>query len=154
MSAKVLQLVNSSYFSTGRVTSSIERAIEYLGTERLRYIVLSASVFAPLGEPAPGFSLARFQETSLRVAQLSERFVPSAGPAAFVAGLLHDVGLLVLALGMPARAGVGAGGRARAGRGGAARRARARRICRARCGRSRRERTPLVRARRAVVMAV
>ena len=103
MCAKVLQLVNSSYFHTGQVTSSIEHAIAYLGTERLRYIVLTASVFAPLERaPFSGFSVDRLQQTSLAVARMTERLVGGkAGHDPFVAGLLHDLGQLVLALGIP-----------------------------------------------------
>lgn len=104
MCAKVLQLVNSSYFSTGHVTSSIEQAVAYLGTERLRYILLTAGVFSPLErDPFPGFSIGQLQQTALHCARSCERMVGKVnGQRAFVAALLHDIGQIVLAIGMPA----------------------------------------------------
>jgi len=45
LSAKVLQLVNSAYFGSGRRTSSVADAVSLLGTEQLRYIGVTASVF-------------------------------------------------------------------------------------------------------------
>ncbi len=105
MSAKVLQLIGSSYFSNGRAPTSIEDTVAVLGADRLRYIVLSASVFAPLdAEPVPGFSVAQLQQRSVAVAERVERTLgAAAGPHAFVAGLLHDVGRVALAVGMPER---------------------------------------------------
>jgi HD-like signal output (HDOD) protein/CheY-like chemotaxis protein len=109
MSAKVLQLVNSSYFATGQVTSSIEEAVRQLGTERLRYVLLTASVFSPADhDPFPELSLDAAQQHALRCARAIDRS-GFAGPRsagadadqAFVAAILHDIGQLVLALGLP-----------------------------------------------------
>ena len=102
--AKVLQLVNSAYFGQGRTIASIEQAVSNLGTERLKFIAMTASVFSstsPEREIA-GFSLADLQETSIRVGTLARKLLGRAPEAeeAFVVGLLHDVGRAILALGM------------------------------------------------------
>ena len=101
LSAKVLQLVNSAYFGTGQVTTSIQQAVALLGTDRLRYIALTASVFsAPGADDACGFSLQELQRGAMRAAWLARAIAdPPVRDEAFAATLLHDVGHVVLALG-------------------------------------------------------
>jgi HD-like signal output (HDOD) protein len=101
IAAKVLQLVNTAYFGTGHATSSIEQAVGQLGTEKLRYIALTASVFYAVDE-VPGLSLDELRRSSYEVARVAKTMVtPSRGDDAFAAGLLHQVGKLIFALGMP-----------------------------------------------------
>jgi HD-like signal output (HDOD) protein len=101
LSAKLLQLVNSAYFGTGQVTTSINQAVALLGTDRLRYIALTASVFsAPDPKDPSGFSIEELQHRSMRAAWLAREFAePATRDEAFSATLLHDVGHVVLALG-------------------------------------------------------
>lgn len=104
LSAKLLQLVNSAYFGTGQVTTSIQQAVALLGTDRLRYIALTASVFSsPTGEDgACGFSLSELQRGAMRAAWLARTIAePAIRDEAFASTLLHDVGHVVLALGRP-----------------------------------------------------
>lgn len=100
LSAKLLQLVNSAYFGTGQSTTSIQQAVALLGTDRLRYIALTASVFSsPEGANSGGFSLQEMQQESMRAAWLARAFAePAQRDEAFAATLLHDVGRVVLAL--------------------------------------------------------
>jgi putative nucleotidyltransferase with HDIG domain len=102
IAAKLLQLVNSSYFGTGHKTSSIHQAVTLLGTEALRFIALTASVFTA-GLPGEyGLWVHELQETSMRVASLACAFsAPADRDEAFAAALLHDVGHLVFALVRP-----------------------------------------------------
>ena len=101
LSAKLLQLVNSAYFGTGQVTTSIQQAVALLGTDRLRYIALTASVFSsPGNDDACGFSLQELQRGAMRAAWLARAIAdPAVRDEAFAATLLHDVGHVVLALG-------------------------------------------------------
>jgi HD-like signal output (HDOD) protein len=101
LSAKLLQLVNSAYFGTGQSTTSIHQAVALLGTDRLRYIALTASVFSsPGADDAWGFSLQDLQRGAMRAAWLARTIAePAARDEAFAATLLHDVGHVVLALG-------------------------------------------------------
>jgi len=103
IAAKLLQLVNSSYFGTGHKTSSIQQAVSVLGTEALRFIALTASVFTA-GMPGQyGLWMHELQETSMRVARLACAWsAPADRDEAFAAALLHDVGHLVFALVRPA----------------------------------------------------
>lgn len=97
MSAKVLQLVNSGYFGSGESTSSIPEAVSQLGTEQLRYICMTASVFsAARVADFPGFSLQSARCDASRTAQLAT------SDEAYAGALLQDVGKIVLAVGFPA----------------------------------------------------
>jgi putative nucleotidyltransferase with HDIG domain len=100
ISAKVLQLVNSAFFGVTRDITNIRTAIGYLGINTLQSLVLSVEVFRSFQsqKKIPGFSFDDLQAHS----QLTARIIGSlpglkgiAG-AAVVAGLLHDVGKLVL----------------------------------------------------------
>ncbi len=100
--AKVMQIANSAAFGEAE-TTSLPRAIHYLGLELLRAIALSTSIYAPPSGPPLPFSLERMQDVALRAAGLARRYVrnPALADIAFVTALLHDVGRLVLALGLP-----------------------------------------------------
>lgn len=104
MTAKVLQLVNSAFMGISRHVSTPGEAIVYLGTETLRALALSASIFCQFQpKDLPGFSAERLQDHSLKVGTLARDIAKSLGlPAsaredAFVGGMLHDAGKLLLA---------------------------------------------------------
>jgi len=106
MSAKVLQLVNSSYFGIAQTVSSVSKAVTYLGLELLKVLAISAHVFGAVHmAPIEGFSLEEVQNESLLVAQLAKRFLNNSkmGDEVFGAAIVHDVGRIVLALGVPDR---------------------------------------------------
>lgn len=104
MAAKVLQLVNSAYFGLAQRLSSIHHAVLYLGVELLRGLTLTASVFSAYnGASCRGFSLEELQSHSTQSARIARRLLkgrPSADEG-FTAGLVHDVGQVVLATGFP-----------------------------------------------------
>ncbi|MBL0213815.1 MAG: HDOD domain-containing protein [Myxococcales bacterium] len=104
LSAKVLQLVNSAYFGSGQRTSSIADAVTLLGTEQLRYIGVTASVFSSLTEdPFPELPLHELQKHAVCTGTLARRLMAGGlAQEAFAGGLLHDVGRVVLAVGFPA----------------------------------------------------
>ncbi len=101
LSAKVLQLANSAYFGRRTPVSTISGAVAYLGVDILRTLVLQAEVFRAfkVDPPIPGFDVSRLHQHSLNVARLAAQLVGDqpGRDEAFTAGLLHDVGLLVLA---------------------------------------------------------
>ncbi|MGC9949763.1 MAG: response regulator [Bryobacteraceae bacterium] len=108
MTAKVLQLVNSAFFGIRRqITDPIE-AVIYLGPEMVRQLVLVASAFRAFQpKSAHLFSIERLQSHSLAVGGLARRVAQSLELSAvlvdfaFVGGLLHDVGKLLLACNYP-----------------------------------------------------
>lgn len=103
MSAKVLQLVNSAYFGLARRIASITEAVSYLGVELLKGLSLSAQIFSAAEGGPRHFSIDQLQEESLKTARLARRFFTDRERAeeAFTAAIVHDVGTLVIALGLP-----------------------------------------------------
>ena len=101
MAAKVLQLANSAYFGPRNPVNGIRQAVAYLGLEALRALALGAETFRQFSASPPiaGFDLEELERHCARVARLAREICerPAAGDEAFAAGLLHDVGLLVMA---------------------------------------------------------
>lgn len=104
MTAKVLHLVNSAFFGLPRQISSPGQAVAYLGLDTIRALVLSLHAFGQFdSSPVNGFSLDALWTHSLEVASgakrlgLLEALPRKAVDEAFVAGLLHDIGKIVLA---------------------------------------------------------
>ena len=93
-------------FGTQQRMASIQQAVSFLGFNSIKSLVLTSHVFSSLeSSRVPGFSLERFQTYSLTVAALAKRFLAHSPFAdeAFTAGLLHDLGRLVLVLRLPSR---------------------------------------------------
>jgi putative nucleotidyltransferase with HDIG domain len=109
VAANILHLVNSALYARTGTISSVRHAISLLGTGKLRNAVLGMSIARVWNrvKMPPTWSMARFNMHSAAVALLSDLLAQRL-PAvvypegAFVAGLLHDVGRLLLALGLPA----------------------------------------------------
>jgi HD-like signal output (HDOD) protein len=105
ISAKVLQLVNSAFFGLPREVSSVKTAVGFLGIDTLQNLVLSAGVFSIFDqlEKLPGFSCEELQAHSQLTVKIAGQIPASAHVRgiAVVAGMLHDVGKLVLATRAP-----------------------------------------------------
>ena len=101
MSVKLLQLVNSSFFGLPTDISDIGRAATFLGLNMLRDLVLSIEVFQPPRNADADIEkfLSSLQSRSMETANLAARMFDDKQMAnrAFTAGMLHDVGLLVMA---------------------------------------------------------
>ena len=103
MTAKVLQLVNSAFFGLCRHITSPEEAVMYLGVDTLKGLALSVAAFSSFNaSQCPRFSIDDLQHHSASVAAIAREIAASRDLSAaelddtFVAGLLHDVGQLVL----------------------------------------------------------
>lgn len=102
LTAKVLRLANSAYYGFPRRVGTVTEAVVLLGFNTIRNLVLAASVSNVLQREAPGYQLARgdlwwHSLTSAMAARLLARKVRfRAAEEAFVAGLLHDIGKLIL----------------------------------------------------------
>ncbi len=104
MSVKALQLVNSSFFGVACRVTSIQHAVSLLGIELFKGLALTAQIFASSDlRPVKGFSLLRIQQCSLGTARLAKLFLRDREhqEEAFTAGLVHDIGKVIIALGMP-----------------------------------------------------
>jgi len=108
MSARLLKVVNSAYFGLAKPVAEVARAGTLLGLDRLMSLVLGQGLFAGGDAPqVPGFSLEALWSHSLATATAAHRIAIDEGldkeqvAAAFLAGMLHDIGKLVLAIGVP-----------------------------------------------------
>lgn len=109
MSVKVLKLVNSAFYALSREIVSVKQAVQLVGMEAVKNLVLSASVL----EMFKGDNIDQeYQESFWRhslatgfCCRLLSRKVKSRGivdpDTAFSAGLLHDVGKLVISCFLP-----------------------------------------------------
>jgi len=103
LTARLLRLANSAFFSIRTRVTSIQQATTLLGFARVRDLVLGLSVWGALEAKGPAARRWRrtlWSHTSLVAAAaktLAER-TGTDGGTAFAAGLLHDVGKLALGL--------------------------------------------------------
>jgi putative nucleotidyltransferase with HDIG domain len=99
LTAKLLQLVNSSFFGQRREVSSVRQACALLGTGLIRNLALGHEVFAgSTWPPSSAVSLEDECNHAVSVAGVARAMQQDTadGEAAVAAGLLHDVGKLVL----------------------------------------------------------
>ncbi|MCA9512398.1 MAG: response regulator [Myxococcota bacterium] len=101
MSAKILQLTSSAFFSTPRAISTVHEAVALLGFQTVSQLVLTCGVFEQL-ESGPQSAAAAEERRvhSVLVARIARRIGEHVGVKAsecFTAGMLHDIGELLLA---------------------------------------------------------
>jgi HD-like signal output (HDOD) protein len=108
MATKLLQLVNSSYFGLRAKVADPVQATVILGTDTVRALVIQAHLFEQGGSKRPGgLELEELWDHSMAVATAAKRLTVMAKrprveqDITFLAGLLHDIGRLVLARGYP-----------------------------------------------------
>ncbi len=104
MTAKILQLVNSAFFGLRRRIASAADAVSLLGLDMTRTLVLSIQIFSEFEAAcARQLPVEAIWSHSLRVAALAQAIARAEtsdtemAQAAFTAGLLHEVGRLILA---------------------------------------------------------
>lgn len=105
MAAKILQLVNSAFFGLPRRVTNMTMAVSYLGNETIRSLVLTANVFSQLGQRRlEWFPMEALWDHCILVGAVASRACAihqterSLADDAMLAGSLHDVGRLVLAV--------------------------------------------------------
>jgi HD-like signal output (HDOD) protein len=107
LAGNILRLVNSALYGLRGTVNSIRHAIALLGLGKLRNATLSMSVarmWTHVKTPA-GWSMNQFNLHSVAVAILADVVTQRHGThyaeGAFAAGLFHDLGQLLVALGLP-----------------------------------------------------
>ncbi|MBN2711752.1 MAG: HDOD domain-containing protein [Planctomycetes bacterium] len=101
LSAKILKLVNSPYYGFARRITTITYAVVILGFNTVRNLALSAFIFdAFKNRSKSGFNLKDFWRHSIGTAIASSAVAKNvegvSDEDAFMAGLLHGVGLVVM----------------------------------------------------------
>ncbi|MDR3556895.1 MAG: response regulator [Syntrophobacteraceae bacterium] len=103
MSAKILQLVNSSFFGLATHISSPAKAVSLLGLETIKALVLGIKIFSGFSSSdLPCYSIATLWDHSLATACLAREIARHLNLTqdeiedSFLAGLLHDIGKLIL----------------------------------------------------------
>lgn len=105
LSAKMLRLANSSFYGLPSKVSTVNQAIVVLGFDSARALAVASNVIESFEAGKAGeIDVAEFWRHSIATALCARGLARHAGLAqdhAFIAGLLHDIGRLVLASGFP-----------------------------------------------------
>lgn len=106
VAGNLLHLVNSALYARRGSINSVRHALSLLGINKLRNVVLGMSITRMWNQvrTPPSWSMARFNMHSAACGILSDllaqKLTVHYAEGAFVAGLLHDVGRLLIALGL------------------------------------------------------
>lgn len=102
LTAEILRLCNSAYFGLARTVETLDDAVRLLGTAKVLQLVVAAHTRAMLARPQVGYGLppGALWLHSVAVALAGQRLavkmrLPQTG-LVFTAGLLHDVGKVIL----------------------------------------------------------
>ena len=102
MAAHVLRLANSVYVGYRSSCGTLREAVMRIGTKRLKTLALGVVVTGPLSEPMDGYRFAKEElwRHSLATATIAHWLAVALRypdpEEAYVAGLIHDIGKLVL----------------------------------------------------------
>ncbi len=106
-SAEVLRLVNSSFFGLPTRVTSVAQAVTLLGVSTIQALAVAGGVFTTGPGTPPGLDAAQLSAhglltatTARRIAE-AETWPPDTVADMFMAGLLHQIGLPVLAAAQP-----------------------------------------------------
>ncbi|MBN1765116.1 MAG: HDOD domain-containing protein [Sedimentisphaerales bacterium] len=108
MSVKILHLVNSAFFGIRQNVTKITQAVSFLGLETISALVLTTKIFEQFQDVSfKNFSINTLWQHSLTVAEWARLIAKSENASkehtdyAMIAGMLHDVGKLVMAVKIP-----------------------------------------------------
>ncbi len=102
LTSKLLQIIASPYVNLPRQVNTIKTAVMYLGLDTIRNIAISSSAmhFFKMSKVLPRFDINRFWYHSYKCGVLARRIATEENQVNpdeyFLAGLLHDLGSLVL----------------------------------------------------------
>ena len=101
LATRILQVANSPAYGLAREVTTVDRATALLGLKAVKMMALSFSLAADVGDDAGALSLKTYWYHSLLNAVTARRWAelsqPGLSEEAFLAGLLSNLGRLVLA---------------------------------------------------------
>jgi putative nucleotidyltransferase with HDIG domain len=104
MTAKILQMVNSAFFGLFQKIKSPEQAVMMLGMETIKALVLSVKIFSEFNQNSfSWFNIDKLFDHSLTVSMYAKTIIKNENldqgliNNSMMAGLLHDLGKLILA---------------------------------------------------------
>jgi HD-like signal output (HDOD) protein len=108
LATRILRLANSSFYGLAARVDTITQAVSLIGTRQLRELALATAVVDLFRDiPAKVLDGAGFWQHSLAVGTTARLLAAKRGAREterhFVAGLMHDIGLVVAAQQMPER---------------------------------------------------
>lgn len=108
MASKILQLVNSAFFGIPRRFSDVSDAVVFLGCDTIQSLVLTFGIFSQFGsKKIAGLDMEKLSTHGLTAATVAKAITNSQTTEkdlvddTFMAGLMHDIGQLVLAASLP-----------------------------------------------------
>lgn len=105
LAGKVLKLVNSSFYGMSGEVSTISRAVVILGFAAIRNLATGLGVVGAMAQAGVGPRQEAFWAHAITTAATAQVLAEALGyedpEEAFIAGLIHDIGYLILAKAMP-----------------------------------------------------
>ena len=105
MTVKILQIVNSAFFGLRRRISDSREAVELLGLDTIGSLTLGLGVISQFESHTSGIFFADLWTHSIAVGVMANKIAAAENRErandAFTAGLLHDIGKVVLAVNLP-----------------------------------------------------
>ncbi len=107
MTAKILQLVNSSFFGFSTRITNPGQAVKLLGIDTIKTMVLSVHIFTEFDKESGDFQFQPVWQHSMDVAAMAKKIAETEKAStqiiesAFIAGMLHDCGKMILAANLP-----------------------------------------------------
>lgn len=104
MAVRILRIVNSPFYGMSREIGALREAIILLGFNRIRDMLISICFSKMLPIQHKDFNYRQFWHHSMAVAECTRQLSNHTGVSpdfAFTAGLLHDIGCLVIAVLFP-----------------------------------------------------
>jgi HD-like signal output (HDOD) protein len=100
LSARVLRIANSAFYGQQRTVTTLRRAVQVLGVNALRGVAAAACIDQVVPSrmavlPDAAAWLHHSLATALASEMLAGRSAPELSPVAFIAGLLHNLGVLI-----------------------------------------------------------
>lgn len=98
LSARVIKIANSVFFDRGKPSKTIEESVLVIGINELRCLLNATTLtdIFPSKHPVRAQLWAHDVAVGLIARSLAQRLLPSQAEVAFLGGLMHDVGKLLL----------------------------------------------------------